>query len=89
MSSQDRPKGLARVLPIASWLPGYKRSWLRGDLIGGLTLRSHEVVAGCASCRDDAQLKAGLRRCSVLTTLVPPRRLRARSLRMTPLPTTL
>ncbi len=37
-AGQGRPKGLARVLPIASWLPHYERSWLRGDLIGGLSV---------------------------------------------------
>ena len=37
-TGQDRPKGLARILPIASWLPAYQRSWLRGDLIGGLSV---------------------------------------------------
>ena len=37
-SGQDRPKGLARVLPITSWLPSYERSWLKGDLVGGLSV---------------------------------------------------
>ena len=37
-AGQDRPKGLARVLPIASWLPAYERSWLKGDLVGGLSV---------------------------------------------------
>ncbi len=37
-TGQDRPRGLARVLPIASWLPAYERSWLKGDLVGGLSV---------------------------------------------------
>lgn len=28
----------SRFLPILSWLPGYDRGWLRGDIIAGLTL---------------------------------------------------
>ncbi len=30
--------GLARVLPILGWAPRYERSWLRPDLIAGLTV---------------------------------------------------
>ncbi len=30
--------GLARVLPILSWLPAYHRAWLRPDLIAGLAV---------------------------------------------------
>jgi hypothetical protein len=37
-TDQGRPTGLARYLPIVSWLPGYQKSWLRGDLIGGLSV---------------------------------------------------
>lgn len=29
---------LYRYLPILSWLPPYKRSWLRFDLIAGATV---------------------------------------------------
>src|SRR3954463_8193227 len=29
---------LASVLPIAGWLPGYDRRWLRGDVIAGVTV---------------------------------------------------
>ena len=32
------PHGLARVLPILSWLPAYHRAWLRPDLIAGLAV---------------------------------------------------
>jgi len=31
-------KGLARFVPIMSWLPGYDRGWLAVDIIAGLTL---------------------------------------------------
>ncbi len=31
------PIGLARYLPILGWLPGYPSTWLRGDLVAGLT----------------------------------------------------
>jgi SulP family sulfate permease len=33
-----RSTGLARLVPAASWLPSYDRSWLRLDAIAGLTL---------------------------------------------------
>jgi high affinity sulfate transporter 1 len=32
------PAGVARVLPIVNWLPRYQRSWLRPDLIAGITV---------------------------------------------------
>ncbi len=34
----DRQPGLGRFLPILNWLPQYDRSWLRFDIIAGLTL---------------------------------------------------
>ena len=34
---RDAGSGLARYLPVAGWLGGYQRSWLRGDLAAGLT----------------------------------------------------
>ena len=34
----DEPHGLSRVLPIISWLPNYDRSWLKGDMIAGLSV---------------------------------------------------
>jgi len=33
-----RPGGLARYIPILSWLPSYNRTWLSADLLAGLTL---------------------------------------------------
>ena len=35
---QSGNSGIARFLPIVTWLPRYDRSWLRGDLIAGLTV---------------------------------------------------
>lgn len=32
------PSGLARYLPIVSWLPDYDRSWLKTDIIAGLSV---------------------------------------------------
>ncbi len=37
MERDMKPTGLARYLPILSWLPGYPSGWLRFDLIAGLT----------------------------------------------------
>ena len=31
-------RGLARALPVAGWLPGYERRWLRGDLAAGIAV---------------------------------------------------
>ncbi len=37
-SLSRNPAGVARVLPIVNWLPRYQRSWLRPDLIAGITV---------------------------------------------------
>ena len=37
-SKQTEPRGIARYIPILQWLPKYERSWLRLDLIAGLTV---------------------------------------------------
>ena len=34
----EKAQGLSRYLPILSWLPNYDRSWLKGDLIAGLSV---------------------------------------------------
>ena len=34
----DAPRGLARIMPIFHWLPNYRRAWLKGDLIAGLSV---------------------------------------------------
>ncbi len=31
-------RGLARLLPVVGWLPGYERRWLRGDLAAGIAV---------------------------------------------------
>ena len=40
------PAGVARVLPIVGWLPRYQRSWLRPDLIAGVTVAALVVLFG-------------------------------------------
>ena len=37
-STARKPAGVARVLPIVDWLPRYQGSWLRPDLIAGVTV---------------------------------------------------
>lgn len=37
MNQDKSPAGLARYLPILSWLPGYPSGWFRFDLVAGLT----------------------------------------------------
>lgn len=37
-SESTRPSGLARFVPILGWLPRYNRSWLRPDLIAGVSV---------------------------------------------------
>ncbi len=39
---------MARVLPILEWLPKYQRSWLRVDLIAGLTVTAILIPEGMA-----------------------------------------
>ena len=43
MTSANKTKnknsgGLSKFLPIVGWLPNYDRSWLKGDLIAGLSV---------------------------------------------------
>ena len=37
LQAGETPTGLARYVPILSWLPQYQRGWLRIDLVAGLT----------------------------------------------------
>ncbi len=46
---------IARVLPILAWAPGYKRSWLRPDLVAGLTVAAL-VVPKALGYADIAQV---------------------------------
>ena len=41
-------RGKGRAWPILSWVPGYQRSWLRFDLIAGLTVCAILVPEGMA-----------------------------------------
>ena len=36
--NQGEPSWFARFIPLLGWAPGYKRGWLRPDLIAGLTV---------------------------------------------------
>src|SRR5215212_10125330 len=54
-SAALRQPGLARWVPAVGWLKSYRRVWLRGDLVAGLTLAAYLLPAGIA----DASL-AGL-----------------------------
>ena len=37
-STTTGASGLSRFLPILSWAPRYRRTWLRPDLIAGITV---------------------------------------------------
>lgn len=39
---------MRRYLPILEWLPRYRRSWLPGDIIGGLSVWALSVPASLA-----------------------------------------
>src|SRR5512137_1938817 len=63
-SSPTQPHPLARWIPALGWLRSYNRSWLRGDLVAGITLAAYLLPAGIA----DASLanlppEAGLYAC--------------------------
>ena len=47
-ASITKPTGLRKYLPILSWLPGYDRRWLRGDLIAGVTVVALLIPEGMA-----------------------------------------
>ncbi len=34
----DHQSFMNRFLPILNWLPSYQRTWLRGDVLAGLTV---------------------------------------------------
>jgi len=44
----DKPSALGRYVPIVHWLPRYQRTWLRLDVIAGLTLWGLVVPEGMA-----------------------------------------
>ena len=48
MTGDTARRGKGRAWPILSWVPGYQRSWLRFDLIGGLTVCAILVPEGMA-----------------------------------------
>ncbi len=36
--AREKPRSIARFLPILTWLPQYERSWLKDDVIAGLSV---------------------------------------------------
>ena len=38
MSDERAERRLTRLLPVVGWLPRYRRSWLRGDLMAGIAV---------------------------------------------------
>jgi len=45
-AKSERPElGLSRWIPALHWLPTYDRSWLRGDLVAGITLAAYLLPA--------------------------------------------
>ena len=48
MRNRATQRATGRTWPILSWVPGYQRSWLRFDLIGGLTVCAILVPEGMA-----------------------------------------
>jgi len=44
-TASQAPTGLARYMPIFDWLPNYQRSWLKPDLIAGLSVWALMVPA--------------------------------------------
>lgn len=47
-TSRRRKSALYRYLPIAEWLPAYRREWLSGDFAGGLTTWALTIPAAMA-----------------------------------------
>src|SRR2546427_12949320 len=41
-------KLLSSTLPIVRWLPQYQRSWLRSDMVAGLTLAAYAIPVSVA-----------------------------------------
>ena len=48
MQRADRLSGAARVIPALAWLPHYRRSWWRNDILAGLTVTALLIPEGMA-----------------------------------------
>ena len=51
MQTDDEHAWRSRIrsaLPVITWLPQYQRSWLRSDLVAGLTLAAYAVPVSVA-----------------------------------------
>jgi high affinity sulfate transporter 1 len=46
LDTAPRPISLARWVPALAWLRSYERSWLRGDVVAGVTLAAYLLPAG-------------------------------------------
>jgi high affinity sulfate transporter 1 len=44
--SNHTPSRIVRIIPALGWLGGYRREWLRGDAIAGITLAAYLMPAG-------------------------------------------
>src|SRR5689334_14943524 len=42
---EQTSKGIGRWVPALQWLRGYDKSWLRGDLVAGITLAAYLIPA--------------------------------------------
>jgi high affinity sulfate transporter 1 len=45
-ASSGRASPWARWLPAVAWLRGYRRTWLRGDVVAGITLAAYLLPSG-------------------------------------------
>ncbi|MCX6926647.1 MAG: SulP family inorganic anion transporter, partial [Verrucomicrobia bacterium] len=45
-SSPTQTHSLARWIPALGWLRNYDKSWLRGDVVAGITLAAYLLPAG-------------------------------------------
>jgi SulP family sulfate permease len=46
LDTAPKPTSLARWIPALAWLRAYQRSWLRGDVVAGITLAAYLLPAG-------------------------------------------
>src|SRR6476620_3900514 len=58
------PTGLAHWLPALGWLRTYDLSWLRGDIVAGITLAAYLLPAGLGDASlANLPVEAGLYAC--------------------------
>ena len=54
--SSTAPNGIKKYIPILDWLPSYKSSWLRLDLIAGLTAAAVVIPQSLAYATQGSQI---------------------------------